>query len=506
MQPVVTVAEARALDAAAMSELGLPGVVLMETAGRAVAAEVERERAARPGPVVVVCGGGGNGGDGYVVARVLAARGVDLTCVAAVDGEALTGDARVHRDAYVRGGGQVVAVLDERGLPTLGAALARAAIVVDALLGVGLTRPVEGHLAAVIAAINAAPARRVAIDVPSGLDADTGATLGCAVDADLTVTMALPKLGLVGAPGFARAGRVVAVDIGVAPALLAAHPPRAALIEDTDVAAALPRPGALTHKHRRGHVLVVAGSPGKRGAARLASVAALRAGAGLVTLAGPPDASGELAAPDPIMTAALVDAAAVTALARDKAALVIGPGLPDDDHGARWVAAALAAGRPCVVDATGLAHAAAHPHLLDGASAPVVLTPHPGEAARLLGRSSADVERDRPAAVRALAERRRVVVVLKGARTLVCDGRDPRLVVRVVPTGGPALATAGTGDVLAGVIAALLAQGLDAPTAAWAGAYLHGAAGDQLAVRLGTGVIASDLPEVVAVVAASLTR
>lgn len=504
MQPVITAAEARALDAAAMTELGLPGAVLMETAGRGVAAAVVDELAGRRGPVVVVCGGGGNGGDGYVVARALAGAGVEVAVVAVVAGDALTGDARLYRDAYLAAGGAVHEATDGAGVSALRALLTRAAIVVDAIFGVGLTRPVAGHLADAIAAINAAPGRRIAIDVPSGLHADTGATLGCAVAADRTVTMALPKLGLVGAPGCATAGRVTAVDIGIAPRLIAALAPRAAIVEATDVVAALPRHGALVHKHRRGHVLVVAGSPGKRGAGRLAAMAALRAGSGLVTLAGPAEASGELTAPDPIMTAVVTDGGELAALVRDKAAIAIGPGLPEDDAGARWVAAAIAAGRPCVVDATGLAHAAAHPHLLDGATAPVVITPHPGEAARLLGLTTAAVEADRPAAVRALAQRRRVVAVLKGARTLVCDGRDPRAMIYVVPTGGPALATAGTGDVLAGAIAALLAQGLDAATAAWAAAYLHGAAGDALAARYGLGVIASDLPVALAEVAAAL--
>lgn len=502
MQPVVTAAEARALDAATIAEVGLPGVVLMEAAGRGVAAVVLRECAARPGPVAVVCGGGGNGGDGYVVARVLRAAGIDATAYAAVARATVTGDAAVQFGAYVRSGGAVIDVLDGDGLDALRAATAAAAIVVDAVLGIGVTRAVTGHLAAVIDAINAGPGRRIAIDVPSGLDADTGQPRGACVRADVTVAMVAPKLGAVIAPGVAWAGESIAVDIGVPASLLARVAPRAALVTAAQAAAWRRTIDPLTHKHRRGHVVVLGGSSGMRGAGRLAALAALRAGAGLVTLASPDGLDS--AAPDAVMTAAPDSDDALGALLGRAQAVALGPGLAIDPRAAAWIAAVLAAPVPAVLDAGALTALAGRPDALADAVGAVVITPHPGEAARLLSTTTATIEADRPAAVRALAAATRAVVVLKGPRTLICDGRHGADAIVINPTGGPALATAGSGDVLTGIIAALLAAGHPAAIAAALGAYLHGAAGDHLAATLGAGVIASDLPDAVARAAASL--
>lgn len=475
MQPVLTAAEARALDRVTMTDVGLPGVVMMEAAGRGVAAEVLRALATRPGPVAVVCGGGGNGGDGLVVARVLRAAGVDATAYLAVPAVGITGDAALHLGVYQRSGGALIDASGDEGPALIAAAVARAAIVVDALFGVGVTRAVEGRLAAVIAAIDGAPGWRVAIDLPSGLDADTGQVRGVAARADVTVTMAAPKLGIAVAPGAAYAGRVVVVDIGVPPAVLAAMAPRAALVEAADAAAWRRPSDPLTHKHRRGHLLVVAGAPGTRGAGRLAAIAALRAGAGLVTLAGP-TGGGELAAPDPIMTAALDEVDGLAALLAGKHALAIGPGMPADARGRAWIDHALAAGVPCVIDAAGLGHLVGRLDAVAAAAGRVVLTPHSGEAARLLGTTAAAVDADRPAAVRALAAATRAVVLLKGPRTLVCDGRAGDAIA-INPTGGPALATAGSGDVLAGIIAALAVE-LPPAQAALAGAHVHGLAAE----------------------------
>ena len=215
MQPVVTAAEARALDRVTMADVGLPGVVMMEVAGRGVAAEVQRALAARPGPVVVVCGGGGNGGDGLVVARVLRAAGVDATAFLAVPASAVTGDAVVHLGVYLRSGGALVDASGDDGPALIAAAAARAAVVVDALFGIGVTRAVEGRLAAVIAAIDGAPGPRIAIDLPSGLDADTGQVRGVAVRADVTVTFVAPKLGMTTPNGRLHCGRIVVAGLGL---------------------------------------------------------------------------------------------------------------------------------------------------------------------------------------------------------------------------------------------------------------------------------------------------
>jgi NAD(P)H-hydrate epimerase len=497
MKPVVTAAEMRALDAATIHEIGLPGVVLMETAGRAVAAAAARAHAERGGPVAVVCGPGNNGGDGFVCARVLAERGIDATAYLLGAAAHVKGDARAHLDALIKSGGVVHELVDAGALDEHAPAIARARVIVDALFGTGLARALDGAAASLVGAINESGAFVVAADLPSGLDADTGRALGACVRADVTVTLGLAKIGIASAPGFARAGAVEVADIGIPRRLVDATAVRAGLVEESDIRAILPRPDPMDHKGRRGHVLVVAGAPGKRGAGRLASFAAVRAGAGLTTLATPPDANGEIVAPDEVMTEPVADAAALAAALRGKAAVACGPGLGRDDRARALIDAVLAAGVPAVLDADALHAIAPHPDRVIGAAGPIVLTPHPGEAGALLGIAAAEIEADRLAAARALAARFRAVVVLKGARTIVCDGTLGDDFCAINPTGGPALATGGTGDVLTGTIAALIAQGLGPADAARVGVWLHGAAGDELGLTLGRGATAREVADAI---------
>ena len=473
MRPVVTAAEMRALDRATIDEIGLPGLTLMETAGRAVA------RAVTARSVAVVCGPGNNGGDGYVVARVLRDAGVDAVVHLAVDRKAITGDARTHLEIYERAGG-VVRAADA-------AMIAEAELVVDALFGIGSLRPLEGRLAELVAAMNRA-GRRVSIDIPSGLDADTGRVLGACVKADVTVTMGALKVALVSAPGFAQCGVVEVADIGIPAGVLATQGVRAGLVEESDVRGWLRPAAPLDHKGTRGHALVVAGMPGMRGAGRLAAISALRAGAGLVTLG----ASGDVHADDSVMTRSLEGP--LGSLLDHKAAVVIGPGLGQNELAAAWIGEVLAAGVPAVMDADALNLVAGVTEALAKAAGPIVITPHPGEAARLLGISTAEVEADRLAAARTLAQRTHATVVLKGARTITCDGTLGDEFCSINPTGGPALATGGSGDVLAGVIGGLLAQGIAPADAARAAVWVHGAAGDSV----GVGMISSDLPVAIA--------
>jgi len=492
MIPVVTASEMRALDKATIEDIGIPALTLMETAGRAVAAAAA---AMTTGTIAIVCGPGNNGGDGFVTARVLRAAGRDAVAYLAVPRVKVTGDAATHLQILERSGGVVRMIDAPAALAQCADAIAGAGLVVDALFGIGVTRPIEGHFADIVATINRAHAR-LALDIPSGLDTDTGKVLGVAVRADRTVTMAAHKVALAGAPGFAYCGEVEVCDIGVPPGLVATQGLRAGLVEERDLA--LPHGGLMDHKGTRGHALIVGGMPGMRGAGRLAATAALRAGAGLVTLA----AEGELTADDSIMTRALGDLAAVL---DGKAAVVIGPGLGRSERAAAWVGEILAAGVPAVIDADALNLIAGVTGALAKANGPVVITPHPGEAARLLGTDTKTIEADRLAAARALAAQTRTVVVLKGARTIVCDGTLGDEFCSINPTGGPALATGGSGDVLSGVIGALLAQGLTALDAARAGVFIHGRAGDRLAKIHGErGVISSDLPVAVAGVIRSI--
>jgi NAD(P)H-hydrate epimerase len=490
MRPVVTAAEMRALDRATIDEVGIPGLTLMETAGRAVAAAAARMTGR--GHVAVVCGPGNNGGDGFVAARVLRELGYDAVCYLAVPRAAVQGDAAAHLAILERAGGVVRAIDTAEKLGELGDAIAGAPLAIDALFGTGLGRPIEGHLADVVSLVNHA-AQRLAVDLPSGLDADTGRALGASVSAQRTVTMGALKIAHASAPGFARCGEVEVADIGIPSALVATQGLRAGVVEESDIARVLPRAGALDHKGTRGHVLVVGGVAGYRGAGRLAALSALRAGAGLVTLAS----TGEITADDSVITKS-VDGSLAGSF-DGKAAIAIGPGLGQSELAATWVGEVIASGIPAVLDADALNLLAGITEALTKAAGPLVLTPHPGEAARLLGTTAAAVEADRLAAARALAQRTHAVVVLKGARTIVCDGilGDDFCVLHAV--GGPELATGGTGDVLAGAIASLLAQGLPPAEAARAGVFVHGVAGDDLARDLGPrGVVSSDLPLAIA--------
>ncbi len=515
----------RALDRATIEEVGIPGFTLMETAGRGVAdVAVRMLRGSNGARIAVVCGPGNNGGDGFVIARVLDSRGFDAVAYLAIDRAKVAGDARAHLEVLERSGGVVRSIATPAELAEHAAAITSADLAIDAVFGTGLARAVEGHLARVIETVNQAP-QRLAVDIPSGLATDTGQTLGVAVDAHATATMAANKVALAGAPGFVRCGTVTVVDIGVPPGLLAASTPRAGVIERGDVARWLPHAAAMDHKGRRGHALIVGGKPEMRGAGRLASLAALRAGAGLVTLTAdqpPPD----IAITDPansVMTSLVRAPADLTAALDGKAGVVIGPGLGTSEHARGLLDAVLAAGVPAVLDADALNLLAAlnqaagttaelpdtfEPDVVDAwpavaiarAAGPVAITPHPAEAARLLGVTTAAVEADRLTAARALARLTRAVVVLKGARTVICDGTLGDEFCSINPTGGPALGTAGSGDVLAGTLGALLAQGVPAIDAARIAVHVHGLAGDALAeVHGDRGVMSSDLPAAIAV-------
>jgi len=514
VQPVVTADEMRALDRATIEDIGIPGVTLMETAGRGVAEVAMRMLGAQRGPVAVVCGPGNNGGDGFVVTRVLRDRGIDAVAYLAAARDGIKGDAAAHLAILERAGGVVRSIATPEQLAEVGDAITGAVLAVDALFGIGPQRTIAGHLGEVVAQLNAAR-MRLAVDLPSGLDADTGRVTGAVVEAHRTATMGALKIALVSSPGFARCGAIDVVDIGIPTGVITTAAVRAGLVEEADVARWLPRPGPLDHKGTRGHVLVVGGVAEMRGAGRLAAAAALRAGAGLVTLAG----DGDVTAPDSVMTRSLdLDAgahasaavggidSALAAVLEGKSAVVIGPGLGTSEVAVRRVATVLAAGTSAVLDADALNVLVADPTVIARAAGPVVITPHPGEAGRLLGIGTAAVEADRLGAARALAAATKAVVVLKGARTIVVDGTLGDDHCAINPTGGPALATGGSGDVLAGAIGALLAQGVPAGDAARAAVFVHGRAGEALEAVHGRGAMSSELPLAIAAVIRQLAR
>lgn len=498
----------RRADRHAIEHVGLPGAVLMENAGAAVARLVA-ERYASSRAVVVVCGRGMNGGDGFVVTRHLGPIAEALLLGRRDD---VTGDARTHLLSCDRSGGRVTELLDEAAWPGAAQRLAAADLVVDAVVGTGLRAAPVGLAALAIAAIRArhgAGRPVVAVDLPSGIPADAGAADWPVARATWTVTFAAPKRAHVLPPWYAEVGELVIADIGIPSESLAAAEPTLFLLEDEDAAAAFPRRSRGAHKGDFGHVLVVAGSMGKTGAAVLAAVGALRSGAGLVTVATPAPCLPLVASARPeLMTEPLAVSGSggldpsgldrLLALAADRDSVVLGPGLGQDVPTRELVRAFVrACPVPLVVDADGLnalAPIAADAEANLKRQAPTILTPHPGEMARLLGLTTAEVQRDRLGAATRLAGRTGAVVVLKGERTLVAEpnGRSA-----VVPCGNPGMATGGTGDVLAGVAGSLLARH-GALVAASAAAYVHGRAGDLAAERWGEeGLTAGDLADAV---------
>ncbi len=502
---LVGAAEMRAIDRAAIDGLGIPSLQLMTRAGGAVV-EAAAALAGHDGRFVVVAGGGNNGGDGWVAARLLRDAGREASVVAVVAPEALTGDAAAVAARAVEAG--VPWALFHPDAPLLAGP---GDVVIDALLGTGLSRAPAGPFAAAIgriAAARAGGAKVLAVDVPSGLSADTGRPLGPCVVADATVTFALQKRGLVLHPGPAHAGAVRVADIGIPAAAAARVHATCELLTEEEVRLLVPARPAEAHKGDAGRLLVVAGSPGKSGAAHLALTGALRGGAGLVTLAARAEVLGlALAGRPEAMSLALPgegplgpdDLAALLEAGRDADALVVGPGIPRGEAtGALLLDLLERLAVPAVLDADALNALAALPGAVERLAvlpAPVVLTPHPGELARLCGLSIQEVQADRIGLATSRARAWGAVLLLKGAGTVVAA---PEGLPAVVPTGNAGLATGGTGDVLAGLCGALLAGGLPAFDAGRAAAWVHGAAGDLVAARLGQrGLLAGDLGEAI---------
>ncbi len=511
----------RAIDAKAMRAFGIRGLVLMENAGRGVAEAVKRELCALgcvKGRVSIITGKGNNGGDGFVAARHLLNSGVRAQVFSLCRVDALKGDARANAEVWKRMGGRTVPILGAASLKRHSEELRRSCVVVDAVFGTGLATEVKGFYADVIGFINGLKrAVVVSVDVPSGIDASTGAVHGCAVKADVTATMAMPKTGLCQYPGRSYAGRVEVVDIGVPCSLVEDESIMWSLAEDADVSRVLVPRDADSHKGTYGHLVVIAGSPGKTGAAAMAGMGAMRVGTGLATIALPEGLNAVveektievMTFPLPESNNGTLDSTSfprLKALLRGKSAVVFGPGLGTGAGVFELLEMLVKETRlPMVIDADGLNCLAGRPEAVKKAKGGMVLTPHPGEMARLLGSSIAEVQADRIGSARSLSDRSGAVVVFKGAATVVAapDGR-----VSINPTGNAGLATAGTGDVLAGMIGGLLAQGLAPFDAAVAAVYVHGRAADELrdANGGGAGMVATDLLAVIPGVMNALAR
>jgi NAD(P)H-hydrate epimerase len=499
---LVTAQQMRELDRLTI-ELGTPGHVLMERAGAgATVALLNAFPQVRSTPVLVFAGKGNNGGDGFVMARLLKKEGVACEVILSAKKADVKGDALRNLKAFARMRGRIHEVTNAEQLAIVRENLGACGLIVDALLGTGLSAPVQGLLAEIIELINASGVPVVAVDTPSGLDTDRGVPMGTAVHAALTVTFGYPKIGLVQPTAQSEVGRLEVIDIGIAPEALATIKPELVLLTQESVGALL-RPRTVdSHKGDFGHLLVLAGARGKSGAALLSGGAALRVGAGLVTLAGP-------ASLNTIFSSVLVEAMtvpmpecadgslalnelAVAEAVRGKSAIAFGPGIgvsADTIGLTRWLLANSTL--PLLIDADGLNCLATDLSLLREARISVVLTPHPGEMARLAKVSNAEVQAQRLEIARAFAREHRCYLVLKGSRTVIAS---PEGNTWINPTGNPGMASGGMGDVLTGTIGGLLAQGYPPEQACQIGVFLHGYVGDCAAREKGqVGIIARDL-------------
>jgi NAD(P)H-hydrate epimerase len=501
---VLNAAQMREADRITIDEIGIASLVLMECAGRQVVATLEERIEDLAGSrVAVLCGPGNNGGDGFVVARTLLQGGLDVAVFLVGRAAEVKGDARVNLDILGRLGHTIVEIGNEQEWELHASDVSRCDLVIDALFGTGLSRPLSGLLETIVRDVNASTLPVVAIDLPSGLSGSSADVIGPAIEADLTVTFAAPKLPHVLPPAEAHCGDVVTVEIGIPSEVVEAlDGPRIDVITRDVVLGSFEPREADSHKGDYGRVLIVAGSLGKTGAAYLAGMAALRSGAGLVTIATPASVvpilasmGAELMALPLPETEGRLDAAAAleTILDATVDVIAIGPGLGTGDEIRDLVFGLLErSGAPLILDADALTVCARDPARLrarDGLD--VIITPHPGEMARLVEKSTADVQKSRLEIAQAFATGHDLHVVLKGHRTLVAS---PEGRVAINRTGNPGMATGGTGDVLTGVIAAWLAQLLDPEAATRVGVYLHGKAGDLAAAAVGgPALVAGDV-------------
>ncbi len=503
---IATAETMRNLDRKAIEEFGIPGMVLMENAARGTVGALLRhfpDLASKR--VGILAGRGNNGGDGFAVARYLLNRGVSCTTYVFAAREELKGDAAANLQVLTRMGGDIVEILNMEEWQVQRGRVSSCDLLIDAIFGTGLKGEVKGFFREIIEFVNSLRRPVVSVDIPSGLDSDSGKIWGACIRAGLTATFGLLKRGLLLLPGAEYCGKIILVDISLPRSAVEEEEIRDHLLEGAEfLPLLLPRDRA-SHKGQFGHLLVLAGSAGKTGAASMVCQAALRVGTGLITLGIPESLNSilEVKLTEPMTellpetkerTLSLAGQGRILELCARKSALAIGPGLSTNAETVRLVQKLIrSTDLPCVIDADGLNALAGKLDSLRKGSNHFVLTPHPGEMARMLGTSVQEVENDRIQTARDFAQKYGVTLVLKGARSLVASqGGD----VFINPTGNPGMASGGMGDVLTGMIGGFLAQGLTPLEAAKMGVYLHGLTGDYVARRKGErGLTAMDLVE-----------
>lgn len=501
---LLTPQQMKMVDKTAIESLGIPGIVLMENAALQVVAKatglIKRKKDAK---ITVVAGPGNNGGDAFAVARHLLLMGYTVSVYSMNDIDAITGDALTNARILLNLGLSIPVLCDDESIERLGISCLESDIVIDGLLGTGLNRNVEGILDRVIDTINENSRFILSIDIASGVDGLTGEIRGNCIKADATVTFFMPKVGMVQYPGAGYMGELTVADIGI-PYALAEDFDTPYLLEKDEVRAILPKRPDDGHKGTFGKILAIAGSGGMTGAAYLCALAAYRTGTGLFRLAVPESISGTISALVPEAVLKLMpeneghihikDDSLLRDLVADADAVLVGPGLScnNDTHDFLKILVDCCE-KPMVLDADALNILAGDKTLIENIRGEAIITPHPAEMARLTGLTAGEIQRERLKVAERFADEYGLTVVLKGAGTVIAsnDGR-----IAINPTGNNGMATAGSGDVLAGMIVSLLGQGLDPFDAACAGVYLHGLSGDLAAGKKGTaGLMASDIAD-----------
>ncbi len=501
---IATAKKMQEIDRIAIDDYGIPGIVLMENAAKGVVASLFKKNPdIKNKKIGILAGKGNNGGDGFAVSRLLAGEDISVTVYLLSKKEMLKGDAKANLEKAEEMGIKILEIVSLDELEAFKDDILKNDIFIDAIFGTGLTSGVKGYYIDVINFINSSKKFVLSIDIPSGLSSDTGEIIGGHIRADMTVALCLPKIGEILYPAAEYAGELDVVDIGIPELIINNRDIETNLIEERDVVRMLPKRRPDTHKGTYGHLVVIAGSRGKGGAAALSSISALRAGAGLVTLALPEclNISFEVGIPE-VMTLPLpdtkegtIDKSAYKILLKfleGKSAVLIGPGITTNPSTSSLVKKIIKEiGCPLLIDADGLNIIADEVNILKDRTSPLVVTPHPGEMARMLNTTSKEIQANRIESSKRLAVEYGLYVILKGARTIIAT---PERDVYINPTGNPGMATAGTGDVLSGAIAGFMCQGISAKDSSILGVYLHGMAGDIAAENLSqTALIAGDL-------------
>lgn len=502
---VATAEQMQELDRKSIEVYKIPGIVLMENAGRGAAEVISKTfQDIQQRKVAVIAGKGNNGGDGFVIARHLMNQGATVKVFLLTDPRALRGDAETNYQIFSRMKGEVLPLPSSKDYQKIKKDLEKFDLLVDGIFGTGLDAEVRGYYREVIDHLNTLQKPIVAIDIPSGLDANTGKPFGTAIKATLTITFGLPKIGLLISPGLDYAGEVKVIDIGIPKKMVDEEKIHTYLLEGDEIRRwARTRRRPESHKGDYGHLLVLAGSVGKTGAAAMACEAALRMGAGLVTLAIPKslnpimemkltEVMTEPLPETPKQTLSLRAYSSILRLCENKSAVVIGPGIGTFKETQALVLKLVRTLEiPLIIDADGITALSTQPKIFPLTNRNLVLTPHPGEMARLIRSTPKEIQGDRIGVSRNFAQSNHLYLVLKGHRSLIAT---PTGEIFINPTGNPGMASGGTGDVLTGMIGGLVCQGLDILTSLQISVYLHGWAGDEVAREIGEkSLVATDL-------------